>query len=95
MRELTKGEISRQDFVDNEIYQLIQQVNPTSEEIEWDIEMIGDVRDVIERWLIKNLELCNKQTFYPSINTNIPSRKMLRKLKQKYLNIKKRKARNK
>jgi hypothetical protein len=94
MREWTSREINRQDFVDNEIFQLIQQVNPTSDEIDWDIEMIADVRDVVQHWLVKNLELCNKQTFYPYINTRTQSPKALRKLNQKYLNIKKQKARS-
>jgi len=46
MKELTSEQIKRQDSVDNAIYHLIQELNPTADEIRWDIEMIGDVRDV-------------------------------------------------
>ncbi|MDO9289891.1 MAG: hypothetical protein Q7T83_13990, partial [Thermodesulfovibrionales bacterium] len=46
MEELTEEQIKRQDSVDNAIYQLIQELNPTADEIRWDIEMIGEVRDV-------------------------------------------------
>jgi hypothetical protein len=46
MKELTKHQIERQDFVDNAIYEFIQTINQS--EIDWDMEMIGDVRDVIK-----------------------------------------------
>ncbi|MBI5874490.1 MAG: hypothetical protein HZB81_01340 [Deltaproteobacteria bacterium] len=65
MKELTDKQIKRQDFVDNAIYHLIQEVNPASETIEWDIEMIGDVRDVISEWLVEKMNIASEQTFYP------------------------------
>jgi hypothetical protein len=45
--EMTDEQLERQDFVDNSIFSLIQEINPTTREISWDIEMIGNVRDVI------------------------------------------------
>jgi hypothetical protein len=65
MEELTDKQIERQDFVDNAIYQLIQSVNPTDKGIEWDIEMIGDIRDVIAEWMIERLKITDEQNFYP------------------------------
>ncbi len=65
MKELTEEQIKRQDSVDNTIYQLIQELNPTVDEIRWDIEMIGDVRDVIEDWIVERLKITDKQNFYP------------------------------
>lgn len=65
MKELTDEQIKRQDFVDNTIYHLIQEVNPTNKTVAWDIEMIGDVRDVIEKWLVERINITNEQTFYP------------------------------
>lgn len=65
MKELTDKQIERQDFVDNAISQLIQSVNPTDKEIEWDIEMIGEVRDVIEDWIVERLKITDEQGFYP------------------------------
>ena len=53
MKELTDEQIKRQDFVDNTIYQLIQEINPADKMIAWDIEMIGDVRDVINKGSLK------------------------------------------
>lgn len=65
MEELTEEQIKRQDSVDNAIYQLIQELNPTADEIRWDIEMIGEVRDVIEDWIVERLKITDEQGFYP------------------------------
>ena len=65
MNELTDEQTKRQDFVDNAIYHLIQEVNPASKTVEWDIEMIGDVRDVIREWLVERMNIASEQTFYP------------------------------
>jgi len=64
MKELTEEQIRRQDFVDNEIYQIIQMVNPTDKNIEWDIEMIGAVRDVIRHWIVERMKMTDEQKFY-------------------------------
>ena len=65
MKELTDKQTKRQDLVDNAIYHLIREVNPTGKMIAWDIEMIGDVRDVIRRWLVEKMDIASEQTFYP------------------------------
>jgi len=67
MKELTDEQIDRQDFVDNTIFHLVQAVNPTDRTIEWDIEMIGEIRDVISEWIIKRMKITDEQTFYPYI----------------------------
>ena len=53
--ELTEKQLERQDFVDNLIFSLIQQLNPTNRVIDWDIEMIGNVRDAVVCELEKKL----------------------------------------
>ncbi len=68
--ELTSEQIKRQDFVDNAIFDLIKTINPTEKDINWDIEMIGDVRDVIEDWLVERLTITNEQNFYPYLEEN-------------------------
>jgi len=45
MQNFTEGQIRRQDFVDNQIYDLVKRLVPSKREIEWDIEMIGDIRN--------------------------------------------------
>lgn len=53
--EMTDEQLKRQDFVDNSIFSLIQDINPTAQAISWDIEMIGNIRDVILDELQKKL----------------------------------------
>ncbi len=53
--EMTDEQIERQDFVDNAIFSLVQEINPANQEISWDIEMIGKIRDVIVNELEKKL----------------------------------------
>jgi hypothetical protein len=67
MSNLTDSQIMRQDYVDNAIFHLLQEVNPTSTEISWDIEMIGDVRDSIKQWLVEKRQICDEMCFYPYI----------------------------
>ena len=67
MNELTKQQIERQDFVDNSIFELMQRLNPSNREIELNIEMIGDVRDVIEEWLVERLHFTDIVAFYPFV----------------------------
>lgn len=65
--ELTRKQINREDFVDNAIYNLLQELNPTSRIIEWNIELIGKVRDSIIEVIVNDLEICDENTFYPYI----------------------------
>jgi len=65
MKELTDNQIERQDFVDNAIFNLIQSLNTTDKAINWDIEMIGDIRDVIAEWMVERLKITDEQNFYP------------------------------
>ena len=64
--ELTDQQIARQDFVDNAIYDLINELIPSDKEMEWDIEVIGEVRDVIQAMLVGR-GICTEQEFYPYI----------------------------
>ena len=65
--ELSNRQNERQDFVDNAIFQLIRDINPTFKEISWNIEMIGEIRDNVRQWIVKRLEICDEMTFYPYI----------------------------
>jgi len=64
--ELTQKQIERQDFVDCEIYELLRSINPTDKDFDWDIEMIGDIRDTIQHYIIQKTN-CSEQEFYPYI----------------------------
>jgi hypothetical protein len=67
MKELDESQIAIQDFVDNAIYELIQRLNPSQKTINWDIEMIADVREKIRYWLVERYNLTDEKTFYPYI----------------------------
>ena len=64
MKTLTKQQLERQDFVDNEIFELIQKFFPTDKQLEWNIEIIGGVRDAIENQLVER-KIISKKQFYP------------------------------
>lgn len=65
MAELTRKQIKRQDFVDNEVFELIQKLLPQSKQMEWDIEVIGTVRDVIREQVVDEQKLTSEMKFYP------------------------------
>jgi len=65
--KLTKRQIERQDFVDNAIFDLLNTLNPTDNQLNWDIEMIGAIRDLINDYFFDN-GVCSEQEFYPFIN---------------------------
>ena len=64
MSELTKQQIERQDFVDNAIFKLVNELVPSGKTMDWDIETIGAVRDAIQSQLVER-GLCTVEEFYP------------------------------
>lgn len=66
--ELTKTQLDRQDFVDNKIYNLLKELNPGSVNIDWNIELIGEVRDAVEKIITERLCICSSKDFYPFLD---------------------------
>ena len=64
MENLNEDQIKRQDFVDNKIYELVNQLVPSEKKIGWNIEMIGDIRDTIQHWLVDRYKIVNELEFY-------------------------------
>jgi len=64
MVRLTKNKSKRQDFVDNQIFELIRKLLPPSKQIDWDIEAIGAVRDAIGEQIVGK-KLMRDAQFYP------------------------------
>ena len=62
--ELTNKQTDRQDFVDNLITQMVQDLDPTCY-VEHDIEYISAIRDTAYAYLIKSGTLLNEEDFYP------------------------------
>jgi hypothetical protein len=70
MNRLSSLQTSRQDYVDGTIFKMIQSLNPTPQPIEWDIEMLGDIRDTVEDWVVNKLKMCTAKEFYPYVEDN-------------------------
>ena len=64
MRELTRKEIQRQDFVDNAIFELMNELISNKKTIDWDIEMIAGVREEI-RIALEKRGIMEEREFYP------------------------------
>jgi len=65
MQSFTEDQIKRQDFVDNQVYDLVKRLIPTSREIDRDIEMIGDIIDTVQHWLVGRYKIVDELEFYP------------------------------
>ena len=65
MKDFTEDQIKRQDFVDNEIYDLVKRLISSEKEIDWDIEIIGEIRDIIQHWLVDKYKIVDELEFYP------------------------------
>mgnify|MGYP006873004715 CR=1 FL=1 len=64
--ELTDEQIERQDIVDNTIHEMLIGLIPNDKTLDWDIEIIGRVRDVVEHIFVKK-HICTDYEFYPYI----------------------------
>ena len=69
MRRLTNRQTERQDFVDNEIFELLQKCLPPSKTMKWDIEIIGAIRDAMKEQIVDKQNLMSEAQFYPYIRT--------------------------
>lgn len=65
MNELTPLQIARQDYVDNKIHELINNLNPSGHPIKWNIEMISDIRNAIRYWLVDHYKITDEESYYP------------------------------
>jgi hypothetical protein len=63
--EFTRKETERQDQVDGMIMEVILRCAPYDAEIDWDIGLIGVVRDAIQEVLVDELKIMTEQEFYP------------------------------
>ncbi|HEY4487631.1 MAG TPA: hypothetical protein VI483_02595 [Candidatus Paceibacterota bacterium] len=64
---LTKKQIERQDFVDNSIFELINDLLPSDKKIDWDIELIANVRETIRKEALGKSSIADEKGFYPFI----------------------------
>lgn len=63
--EWTRAEEERQDFVDSAICELIYDLGPEWLIFNWDIELIGIIRDALEEVIVDRLGAMTSYEFYP------------------------------
>ncbi len=61
----TKQNIARQDFVDNKVFELINELLPERKKIDWNIEVIANVRDAIFSAVSDKVGGLDEFKFYP------------------------------
>ena len=61
----TQRNIERQDFVDNKVFELVNELLPRRKQIEWDIEVIATVREAIFSIVSDKVHGLNERKFYP------------------------------
>ena len=60
-----KRKIEQWDYVDNAIFDLISELNPSTKTIEWDIKPISEIREILVSLYVQELKLCTEDDFYP------------------------------
>jgi hypothetical protein len=65
IQNLSDEQLRRQDFVDNGIFDLVKRLIPSTRDIEWNIEMIADIRDTIQCWLVGRYKIVEELESYP------------------------------
>ena len=61
----TRRNIERQDFVDNKVFELVNELLPRRKQIEWDIEVIATVREAIFSSVDGKIRELSERKFYP------------------------------
>jgi len=63
MEKFTEEQLMRQDFVDNQIYDIVKRLISLKREIKWNIKMIADIRDTIQHWLVDKYKIVDELEF--------------------------------
>ncbi len=84
MKTLSEQDLARQDYVDNKIFETINALNLSSKPVEWNIEMIAEIRDGIQYWLVDYYSLCSERKFYPYLSTKTYATNNRRKNNRRY-----------
>ena len=61
----TARNIARQDFVDGKIFELVNELLPQHKQIDWDIEVIAEVREAIFSAVSDKVNGLDEFRFYP------------------------------
>jgi len=64
-RDFSMEEIKQQDLVDNSIMELLNKVNPSPVNIDYDGKIVAKIRNSLIEVITKDLDLCTELMFYP------------------------------
>ena len=64
-RDFSRKELAQQDLVDNSIMELINKVNPSPVNIDYDGHIVAKIRNALIEVITKDLDLCTERGFYP------------------------------
>jgi len=64
-QKITFTQFERQDFVDNACFNLLKELS--GKDLEWDINLISQVRDSVQDILVDQLKIMDAIEFYPYI----------------------------
>jgi len=64
-REFSKEELTQKDFIDNSIMELLNKVNPSPVNIDYDCHIVEKIRNTLIEVMTKDLDLCTERGFYP------------------------------
>ena len=64
-REFSKEELAQQDLIDNSIMELINKVNPSPVNIDYDGQIVAKIRNALIEVITKDLDLCTETRLYP------------------------------
>ena len=53
------------DFVDNTIHEMIIKLNPSTQNLDWDIKPVSEIREVLIQYFVNDLQICTEDEFYP------------------------------
>jgi len=63
-----RKKLNQQDFVDNVINDMIVMLNPSDKKLHWNINIISQIRNIVNRYFVEDLRLCADGEFYPYID---------------------------
>ena len=64
-RVFSNEELAQKDLIDNSIMDLINKVNPSPVQIDYDSKIVSKIRTILIEVFTRDLDLCTERKFYP------------------------------
>jgi hypothetical protein len=60
--------INQHNFVNDEIWDLIVNLYPARDDINFDVNIVNQIRIVLTKYYVEELKICTEDDFYPDIS---------------------------